>query len=164
VPESDYPHTYNPNKQLVLKTKENNQAGMNIKSDVSNKESISKSSTGNELTRNHSNANLNSFFENYVTTSKPNLDKQNSNSNDPNQKEDFMNIDINNNSTDNNPNDNDNDNNNNNSNTEEIDGEKAEGYVSAMDNIIKMTSVRYSFKYYINKHIIIIFMYIIKMN
>ncbi|ORX87579.1 BRCT domain-containing protein [Anaeromyces robustus] len=156
VPENDYPHTYNPNKQLLLKSNENNQNGNtnnnntnnNTNNDNNNNNNNNnsamndKNSKGKDLTRSHSSANLNSFYENYVIASKSNENNNNSNENNNNNE---------NNSNENTNNDNDNnkieslsknDDKMSIDNSDENNNEKAEGYVSAMDNIIKMTSMR----------------------
>jgi len=157
VPEIDYPHTYNPNKQLMMKTTENNQNRANSMMNLNhpnnnnkisheNENEKAKAPAGLEFNRSHSSANLNSFFENYVNASKSshnvtpakevkdqNLDNNNKEGkketntmniepmeSDLSQKGDAPFSDRN----------------------DETDNEKAEGYVSAMDNIIKMTSMR----------------------
>ncbi len=144
----------------MMKTTENNQnranSMINVNHPNNNNQKINhesenektKESAGLEFNRSHSSANLNSFFENYVNASKSNHDVM------PTNEAKDQNLDNNNNKKEEEKKE---------ANTmnvepmeselsqkndgpfsdrnDETDTEKAEGYVSAMDNIIKMTSV-----------------------
>jgi len=151
-----------------MKTAENNQNSANVinftNDHTNHQDSISSSKLPLELNRNHSSANLNSFFENYVSASKTantsnesnNNNKNNSDNNNTNNSKDYSSKKDNNTDTHNkedHPTTEDKD---------ETDNEKAEGYVSAMDNIIKMTSVLQIYiLYFLQLIIIFIFIYLL---